>query len=63
MDYSHQDYVNYIQRMIENICPYEDERLRRLYHAGFLASYLAKQMERDPYYLRVFKRHIDELTK
>ena len=63
MDYEHEDYVKYIQQMVESICPYEDEQLRRLYHAGFLASYLAKQLEKDPWNLREFKQYIEEIKQ
>ena len=54
----HEKYVNYIQQSVQLACPYEDDNLRRLYHAGFLASYLASMFERDPWYFREFQRHI-----
>jgi hypothetical protein len=63
MDYKHEDYVKFIQQMVESICPHDEENLQRLYHAGFLASYLAKFMERDPYNVREFKRHIEQVKK
>jgi hypothetical protein len=64
MDYSHEDYVKFIQQSVESVCPYRgNESLHRLYHAGFLAGYLAKMLEKDPYYLREFKRHIEHVKK
>ena len=64
MDYSHEDYVKFIQQSIDSVCPYKNnEALHRLYHAGFLAGYLAKFLERDPYNVREFKRHIEHMKK
>ena len=64
MDYSHEDYVKFIQQSVESVCPYKsNEALHRLYHAGFLAGYLAKMLEKDPYYVREFKRHIEHIKK
>ena len=47
--------------MVESVCPYQNESQRRLYHAGFLASYLASQLEKDPYLLREFKKNIERI--
>ena len=55
----HSDYVKFIQQSVESLCPYEDEQRRRLYHAGFLASYLAALLEKDPWYLKQFKQHVE----
>ena len=63
MDYNHNDYVKFIQQMVESICPYKDEQQRRLYHAGFLAAYLARILEKDPYNVREFKRHVEHVKK
>ena len=63
MNYDHDDYVKFIQRSIESICPYNEEHKRRLYHAGFLAAYLAKMLEKDPYNLREFQRHVEYVKK
>jgi hypothetical protein len=63
MDYKHDDYVKFIQQMVESVCPYNNEQHRRLYHAGFLAAYLAKMLEKDPYHVREFKRHIEQIKK
>ena len=60
---THDNYVKLIQQAIESVCPYRDESLRRLYHAGFLASYLASQFEKDPFLVREFLRHIDEVKR
>jgi hypothetical protein len=64
MDMSeHDDYVKLIQQAVELVCPYQEEHLRRLYHAGFLASYLASQFQKDPYLVREFLRHVDKVNK
>ena len=63
MDYEHDDYIKFIQQSVETICPFQDEGKRRLYHAGFLAAYLAKVLEKDPYNVREFKRHIEQVKK
>jgi hypothetical protein len=63
MEYNHEDYVKFIQQSIESVCPYQQEPLRRLYHAGFLASYLAHMLEKDPWFLKEFRRHIEEIKK
>ena len=64
MDYKHEDYVKFIQQSVDSVCPYKsNEALHRLYHAGFLAGYLAKFLERDPYYVREFKKHIEHIKK
>ena len=64
MDMSqHNEHVKLIQRAVETVCPYQDESLRRLYHVGFLASYLASQFEKDPYLVREFLRHVDKVSK
>ena len=63
MEYNHNDYVKFIQQSVESVCPYQDEQQRRLYHAGFLSSYLANQFEKDPFNLREFKRHIDNIKE
>ena len=64
MDYSHEDYVKFIQQSVESVCPYKNnEALHRLYHAGFLAGYLAKMLQKDPYYVREFKQHIEHIKK
>ena len=61
---THDDYVRFIQQSIDSICPYKsNEALHRLYHAGFLAGYLAKILEKDQYNLREFKQQIDYLKK
>jgi hypothetical protein len=57
----HDEYVKYIQQMVESVCPYQNESQRRLYHAGFLASYLASQLEKDPFLLREFKKNIERI--
>ena len=62
MKYSHQDYVNFIQQAVDRVCPYEDERLKRLYHVGFLASYLARIMEHEPERVAMFRLQIERLT-
>ena len=64
MDYSHEDYVKFIQQSVESVCPYKNnEALHRLYHAGFLAGYLAKMLQKDPYYGREFKQHNEHIKK
>jgi hypothetical protein len=63
MEPTHDDYVKYIQQMVESVCPYANEQQRRLYHAGFLASYLACQFEKDPFVAREFKRHVEHIKK
>lgn len=63
MGYKHNDYVKFIQQSVESVCPYDDEQKRRLYHAGFLAAYLAKMLEKDPYSVREFKRHMEQVKK
>jgi hypothetical protein len=64
MGYKHEDYVTFIQKSVDSVCPYKNnESLHRLYHAGFLAGYLAKLLERDPYYVREFKQHIEHIKR
>ena len=63
MDYNHDDYVKFIQQMVESVCPYNEEQKRSLYHEGFLAGYLAKVLEKDPYNLHEFKRHVEHIKK
>ena len=63
MDYNHDDYVKFIQQMVESVCPYNEEQKRSLYHEGFLAGYLAKVLEKDPYNLREFKQHVEQVKK
>jgi hypothetical protein len=66
MGYKHEDYVKFIQQSVESVCPKQykgNESMHRLYHAGFLAGYLAKMLEKDPYYVREFKRHIEHIKK
>ena len=63
MDYDHNDYIKFIQQSVESVCPYSEEHKRRLYHAGFLAAYLAKMLEKDPYNVREFKRHVEQVKK
>ena len=64
MDFEHDDYVKFIQQSIDSVCPYKNnESLHRLYHAGFLASYLASMLQKDPFYVREFKRHIEYIKR
>jgi hypothetical protein len=63
MEYKHDDYVKFIQQSIESVCPYQDEQQRKLYHAGFLASYLANYLEKDPWNLREFQRHLEHVKQ
>ena len=63
MDYEHDDYIKFIQQSVESLCPYTNEQQRRLYHAGFLAAYLARVLEKDPYNVREFKRHVEHVKK
>ena len=58
-----EEYVKFIQQSIESVCPYTDEHRRRLYHCGFLAAYLARYLERDPWNLREFKETIKTIEK
>lgn len=63
MEPTHNDYVKFIQQSVESVCPYEDEQRRRLYHAGFLASYLAYMLAKDPWNMREFQKHVAQVKK
>ena len=55
-----QQYIDYIQRSINSITPYEDnEQLKRLYHLGFMSSMLADIMLDDSKYYHKFKARIE----
>lgn len=61
---TNEDYVKFIQQSVDSICPYKgNESQHRLYHAGFLAGYLAKLLQRDPWFLKEFKAHIEQIKK
>ncbi len=64
MGYKHEDYVTFIQKSVDSVCPHKgNENLHRLYHVGFLVGYLAKILERDPYNVREFKQHIEYIKR
>jgi hypothetical protein len=58
-----QEYIKYIQKLVESLDTYQDEAQRRLYHIGFLTGYLAKVLERDPFLLREFEDQIEALKE
>lgn len=55
--------VEYIQRSIADVCPYENEHLKRLYHIGFLSSLLADLMYSDSKYFDKFNHRVKTLNK
>jgi hypothetical protein len=46
--------------LVDTVCPHKQGSLQQLYHAGFLAAYLASLFERDPYLFKEFKEHITQ---
>jgi hypothetical protein len=58
-----QEYIKYIQQMVESLDVYQNETQRRLYHIGFLTGYLAKVLERDPFLLREFEEQIEAIRE
>jgi len=57
---NHKDLAEWIQRSINEICPYEDESVKRLYFVGFLSSYLASLMMNDSQEFYRFKNKMDK---
>ena len=58
--------TNWVLREVHQLTPSKyskDPNLQRLYHAGFLASYLANLFKRDPYLLKEFQRHCEKQQK
>jgi hypothetical protein len=60
---THDDIVNLIIDSIRRINPYSNDQGRKgyIYASGFLAAFLAKIIERDPYILREFQLLIEDL--
>jgi hypothetical protein len=56
---SHKDYTQTIINLVAELNPHyaNEGRIGYVYAAGFLASYLANLMERDPYVYREFVKH------
>ena len=64
MDMSQKDdLIAYIQRSVESVCPYSNEQQRRLYHAGFLAAFVASMIQDDNITLSKFKNNIERAKK
>ena len=57
---THKELVDYIQRSINSISPYEQGHTQTLYHAGFLASVLADLMQDDSHTIDKFKQKINK---
>lgn len=49
--------------LVDEVCPYPQGSQQQLYHAGFLAAYLASLFERDPFLFKEFQRHIRDTHK
>ncbi len=54
---------NQIMRAIQSINPYSNQqgRIGYLWAAGYLAGYLASLCREDPYILKRFLKHTDEI--
>jgi hypothetical protein len=64
MDMSHKDdLISYIQQSVESVCPYNSEQERRLYHAGFLAAFIASLIQDDNITFHKFKKKIERVQK
>ena len=49
-----------IERSIDNVCPYEDQDLQKMYHIGFMQSLLVELFLRDNANQQLFKKLIEE---
>ena len=52
--------AKHVIELVDLVCPHKQGSLQQLYHAGFLAAYLASLFERDPYLFKEFQRHIKQ---
>lgn len=61
----HKQWTNWILKEVRAVTgTYNDNpSLQRLYHAGFLASYLANILKNDIILRRQFERHIKQLQQ
>jgi hypothetical protein len=59
-DYS-KKLVQYLAKSIDDVCPYEDANLQRLYHLGFMQGFIAKMIIQDNKNLHIFQKVIEEL--
>ena len=57
------DLISYIQQSVESVCPYNSEQERRLYHAGFLAAFIASLIQDDNITFHKFKKKIERVQK
>jgi hypothetical protein len=55
---SDQKIIDYIQRSLNARSPYDDTTKNSLYHAGFLAAFIANEVLRDSHVLERFKRAV-----
>ena len=56
-----QELVNWIIKELRSVNPYTRKEAGNIYAYGFLASYLASVMLRDPQLRHEFRRHIERL--
>lgn len=49
-----------IERSIDNVCPYEDPDLQKMYHIGFMQSLLVSLFLKDSDNQQLFRKLIEE---
>jgi hypothetical protein len=52
--------VQYVAKTIDDVCPYEEKDLQRMYHLGFMQGFIAELILQDNKNLHLFKKIIEE---
>ena len=60
MDEYNKKLVQYVAKSIDDVCPYEDANLKRMYHLGLMQGFIAKLIVEDNKNLYLFKKVIEE---
>ena len=47
MDDHKKKLVQFVAKSIDNVCPYEDVNLQRMYHLGFMQAFIAEMILQD----------------
>ena len=61
MDDYKKNLVQFLAKSIDDVCPYKDSHLQRLYHLGFMQSFISELILQDNKNLHIFKKIIEEL--